>query len=142
MEIVVYEKGGEVSYGACGIPFYISDHIKQGKDLIARTAEEFAKSGIPVKTFHEVTAVDTDAKEVTVKNLQTGEVFTDTYDKLVIGSGASVRHFPPFDREYSNLFEIRDVADGTRVKKALFDESQKNVVIVGAGYNGLEVSET
>ena len=141
VEIVVYEKGGEVSYGACGIPFYISDHIKQGKDLIARTAEEFAKSGIPVKTFHEVTAVDTDAKEVTVKNLQTGEVFTDTYDKLVIGSGASVRHFPPFDREYSNLFEIRDVADGTRVKKALFDESQKNVVIVGAGFIGLEVSE-
>ena len=51
VEIVVYEKGGEVSYGACGIPFYISDHIKQGKDLIARTAEEFAKSGIPKSTI-------------------------------------------------------------------------------------------
>ncbi len=51
VEIVVYEKGGEVSFGACGIPFYISDHIKQGKELIARTAEEFAKSGIPVKNL-------------------------------------------------------------------------------------------
>lgn len=141
VEIVVYEKGGEVSYGACGIPFYISDHIKQGKELIARTAEEFSQSGIPVKTYHEVTAVDTDEKTVTVKNLHTGEVFTDTYDKLVIGSGAGVRHFPPFDKAYDNLFEIRDVADGTRVKKALFDESQKNVVIVGAGFIGLEVSE-
>lgn len=141
VEIVVYEKGGEVSYGACGIPFYISDHIKQGKELIARTAEEFSQSGIPVKTCHEVTAVDTDEKTVTVKNLHTGEVFTDTYDKLVIGSGAGVRHFPPFDKAYDNLFEIRDVADGTRVKKALFDESQKNVVIVGAGFIGLEVSE-
>lgn len=141
VEIVVYEKGGEVSYGACGIPFYISDHIKQGKELIARTAEEFSQSGIPVRTYHEVTAVDTDEKTVTVKNLHTGEVFTDTYDKLVIGSGARVRHFPPFDTAYDNLFEIRDVADGTRVKKALFDESQKNVVIVGAGFIGLEVSE-
>ena len=141
VEIVVYEKGGEVSFGACGIPFYISDHIKQGKELIARTAEEFAKSGIPVKTYHEVTAVDTDAKTVTVKNLQTGEVFEDTYDKLVIGSGAGVRHFPPFDRSYSNLFEIRDVADGTRVKQALFDENQRHVVIVGAGFIGLELSE-
>ena len=76
-EIVVYEKGGEVSYGACGIPFYISDHIKQGKDLIARTAEEFAQSGIPVKTFHEVTAVDTDKKTVTVTDLHTGlRIFT------------------------------------------------------------------
>lgn len=141
VEIVVYEKGGEVSFGACGIPFYISDHIKQGKELIARTAEEFAKSGIPVKTYHEVTSVDTDAKTVTVKNLHTNEVFTDTYDKLVIGSGAGVRHFPPFDQSYSNLFEIRDVADGTRVKQALTDGNQNRVVIVGAGFIGLELSE-
>lgn len=141
-EIVVYEKGGEVSYGACGIPFYISDHIKQGKDLIARTAEEFAQSGIPVKTFHEVTAVDTDKKTVTVTDLHTGRSFEDIYDKLVIGSGAGVRHFPPFDKSYDNLFEIRDVADGTRIKQALQDEGQKNVVITGAGFIGLEVSES
>lgn len=141
VEIVVYEKGGEVSFGACGIPFYISDHIKQGKELIARTAEEFAQSGIPVKTFHEVTAVDTDHKTVTVKNLHTGELFTDTYDKLIIGSGAGVRHFPPFDKDYSNLLEVRDVADGTRVKLTLLDEKRKHVVIVGAGFIGLELSE-
>ena len=141
-EIVVYEKGGEVSYGACGIPFYISYHIKQGKDLIARTAEEFAQSGIPVKTFHEVTAVDTDKKTVTVTDLHTGRSFEDIYDKLVIGSGAGVRHFPPFDKSYDNLFEIRDVADGTRIKQALQDEGQKNVVITGAGFIGLEVSES
>lgn len=140
-EIVVYEKGGEVSFGACGIPFYISDHIRQGKELIARTAEEFAQSGIPVKTYHEVTGVDTEAKTVTVKNLRTGDVFTDSYDSLVIGSGASVRHFPPFDRKYPNLFEIRDVADGTRVKEALSDEANRHVVIVGAGFIGLELSE-
>lgn len=142
VEIVVYEKDGEVSYGACGIPFYISDHIKQGRDLIARTAEEFARSGIPVKTFHEVTAVDTDKKTVTVTDLHTGRVFEDTYDKLVIGSGAGVRHFPPFDQSYDNLFEIRDVADGTRIKQSLQDEGQKNVVITGAGFIGLEVSES
>lgn len=142
VDIVVYEKGGEVSYGACGIPFYISDHIKQGKDLIARTAEEFSKSGIPVKTYHEVLNVDTDHKTVEVKDLKSGEIFTDTYDKLVIGSGASVRHFPPFDQAYENLFEIRDVADGTRVKTALKEEKNRHVVIVGAGFIGLEVSES
>ena len=141
VEIMVYEKGGEVSYGACGIPFYISDHIKQGRDLIARTAEEFSQSGIPIKTYHEVLKVDTDKKTVLVKNLKTGEEFTDSYDKLVIGSGAAVRHFPPFDQVYENLFEIRDVADGTRVKTALFDENNRHVVIVGAGFIGLEVSE-
>lgn len=141
VDIIVYEKGGEVSYGACGIPFYISDYIKQGKELIARTAEEFSQSGIPIKTYHEVLSVDTDQKTVLVKNLHTGEEFTDSYDKLVIGSGAAVRHFPPFDKQYENLFEIRDVADGTRVKTALQNENNKNVVIVGAGFIGLEVSE-
>lgn len=141
VDIVVYEKGGDVSYGACGIPFYISGHVKQGKDLIARTAEEFARSGIPVKTFHEVTAVDTEKKTVTVKNLRTGEVFVDVYDKLVVGSGAAVRRFPPFEQPYDNLFEVRDVADGTRIRQALLDESRKHVVIVGAGFIGLEVSE-
>jgi NADPH-dependent 2,4-dienoyl-CoA reductase/sulfur reductase-like enzyme len=141
VDIMVYEKGGDVSYGACGIPFYISDRVKEGQELIARTAAEFAESGIPIKTYHEVTAVDTDKKTVTVKNLKTGEVFTDTYDKLVIGSGAGVRHFPPFDQSYENLYEVRDVVDGTKIKKALMDESVKSVVIVGAGFIGLEVSE-
>lgn len=141
VEIVVYEKGEEVSYGACGIPFYISDHIRQGSELIARTAEEFAKSGIPVKTWHEVISVDTEEKTVTVKDLKSQEVFTDSYDKLVIGSGAGVRHFPPFDKEYENLYEIRNVADGTRVKNGLLKEDTRHVVIVGAGFIGLEVSE-
>ncbi len=141
VDITVYEKGGEVSYGACGIPFYISDHIKQGRELIARTAEEFSQSGIPIRTYHEVLHVDTDKKSLLVKNLKTGEEFTDVYDKLVIGSGAAVRHFPPFDQAYENLYEIRDVADGTRVKKALNQESNRHVVIVGAGFIGLEVSE-
>ena len=130
VEIVVYEKGEEVSYGACGIPFYISDHIRHGSELIARTAEEFAKSGIPVKTWHEVTGVDTEKKTVTVKDLKSGQMFTDSYDKLVVGSGAGVRHFPPFDQEYENLYEIRNVSDGTRVKTALLDEKtdRKSVV--------------
>ena len=141
VEILVYEKGDEISYGACGIPFYISDHIKQGSELIARTAEEFEKSGIPIRTFHEVLKVDTDKKELLVKDLKTKETFTDTYDKLVIGSGAAVRHFPPFDKAYDNLYEVRNVSDGTRIKNALFDNDTKHVVIVGAGFIGLEVSE-
>ncbi len=141
VEITVYEKGGDVSYGACGIPFYISGHVRQGQELIARTAEEFAKSGIPVKTYHEVTAVDPGNQTVTVKDLHTGLVFTDHYDKLVVGSGAAVRHFPPFDQSYDNLFEVRDLTDGARIRNALMDEDRKHVVIVGAGFIGLEVSE-
>lgn len=142
VDIVVYEKGGDVSYGACGIPFYISGHIAEAQALVARTAEEFSKSGIPVRTHCEVTSVDTYRKCVTVKNQQTGESFSDSYDKLVIGSGASTRHFPPFQTEYKNLFEVRDLTDGTRIRGVLMDETKKKVIIVGAGFIGLEVAES
>ncbi|MDA3730742.1 CoA-disulfide reductase [Niameybacter massiliensis] len=141
VDLVVYEKGEEVSFGACGIPFYISDKIKKGEDLIARTAEQFAASGIPVKINHEVLSVDEKAKVVTVKDLTTGETFTDSYDKLVIGSGAGVNRFVPFDNPYSNLYEIRNVADGIHVKEQLQKEDVKDIVVVGAGFIGLELVE-
>lgn len=141
VEIVVFEKGNEVSFGACGIPFYISDHIKKGEDLIARTPEQFAASGIPVKVHHEVIAVDEKNKTVTVRQVTTGEEFVESYDKLIIGSGASVNRFAPFNRFYKNLYEIRNVADGTSVKEKLQEETVRDVIVVGAGFIGLEIIE-
>lgn len=141
VELVVYEKGNEISYGACGIPFYVSDHIKKGEDLIARTPEQFAASGIPVRIHHEVIAVDEAHKTVTVRNLTNQETFTEGYDKLVVGSGAGVNRFAPFNHAYKNLYEIRNVADGTLVKEKLHEESVKDVIVVGAGFIGLEMVE-
>lgn len=142
VSIVVYEKGGTVSYGACGIPFFISDHIKDEAELIARTPEQFEASGISVKTYHEVTEVDTEHKLLKGIDKKTGQGFTDTYDKLVIGSGASVRHFPPFDRTYSNLYEVRNTEDGRKIKDELYKEEIKSVLITGGGFIGLEVAES
>lgn len=135
VEIVVFEKGNEVSYGACGIPFYISNHIKKGENLIARAPEQFAASGISVKVHHEVIAVDEKNKTVTVRQLTTGEEFVESYDKLIIGSGASV------NRSYKNLYEIRNVADGTNVKEKLQEEVVRDIIVVGAGFIGLEIVE-
>lgn len=141
VEIVVFEKGNEVSYGACGIPFYISNHIKKGENLIARAPEQFAASGISVKVHHEVIAVDEKNKTVTVRQLTTGEEFVESYDKLIIGSGASVNRFAPFNRSYKNLYEIRNVADGTNVKEKLQEEVVRDIIVVGAGFIGLEIVE-
>lgn len=141
VEIVVFEKGDEISFGACGIPFYISDHIKKGEDLIARTPEQFAASGIPVKVHHEVIAVDEKNKTVTVRHLMAGEEFVENYDKLIIGSGAGVNRFAPFNHYYKNLYEIRNVADGTGVKEKLQEEVVRDVIVVGAGFIGLEIVE-
>lgn len=139
VDIVVYEKGGAVSYGACGIPFYISDHIKSAEELIARRPEQFAESGIDVRVHHEVLSVDSGAKTVAVKNLQTGETLERPYDALIVGSGARANRFPPFDGEYSNLFQVRDVEDGTNIKETLRREEIRHVAVVGAGFIGLEL---
>lgn len=139
VNIIVFEKGSQVSFGACGIPFYISDKIKEADDLIAKKPEEFLKNGIDVKIHHEVLSVDTDKKEVTVLDINANKQFTKKYDKLIIGSGAGVRVFPPFNDKYDNLYKIRDVQDGIIVKTAI--KTAKSVLVVGAGFIGLEIVE-
>ncbi len=139
VEIVVYEKGGVVSYGACGLPFFVSDRIKQADELIARRPEEFAKSGIDVRIYHQVTTVNFDKKQLTIVNQKTGEIIKDTYDKLIIGSGASVKKIPPFDIELENLYQIRDIEDASKFKEALKQSKNRRVVVVGAGFIGLEI---
>ena len=89
IDIIVYEKGEVLSYGACGMPYYISDEIKDASKLVARTKEQFGDLGIEVKVKHEVIKVHDRSKEVEILNLETNEVFLDSYDKLIIGRGAS-----------------------------------------------------
>ncbi|UQZ91181.1 CoA-disulfide reductase [Deltaproteobacteria bacterium Smac51] len=141
VDIVVYEKGEEVSFGACGIPFYVSGKIKEASELVERTPAQFAENGIDVKIRHEVTAVDPAKKTVTVRNLDSDEIFVRNYDKLIVGSGAGVRRIPPLDVPRPNLMEVRDVEDGRRLRDRLQGDDVKNVVLVGAGFIGLEMAE-
>jgi len=141
VDIMVFEKGVDISYGACGIPFYISDHIKNSNDLIAKTPQHFIERGINIKIRHEVTNVDTNKKLVTVKDLDGNTEFTESYDKLIIASGARVNKFPPFNQQLNNLYEVRDVNDGTTIKAEIQKDSVKNILIVGAGFIGLELVE-
>lgn len=141
VNITVYEKGVEISYGACGIPFYVSGLIKNSSSLLERSAEEFRDSGIDVQLQHEITAVDTTSKTVTIKNLNTNETLSRPYDKLIVGSGARVRHLPPLDTPHDNLHSIRNVSDGVQLRTALENPNNKNVVIIGAGFIGLEIVE-
>ncbi len=141
VNIIVFEQGEEVSYGACGIPFYISDHIKQKEHLFARTVEQFIEEGIDLRIHHRVESVDSVNKTICVKQLETNEMITQSYDYLVIASGASVNRFAPMDQTYDNLFEVRQVIDGTNIKDMLKKETTKKVVVVGAGFIGMEVAE-
>lgn len=142
VEIVVYEKGEVLSYGACGMPYFISDEIKASESLIARTKEQFKEAGITVNTFHEVIAVDDELNQVVVKDLVNNTITNNTYDYLIIGSGASAKNLNIEGNDLLNIFNLNSFEDGINIKKQALDIKIKNVVIVGAGFIGMELVET
>lgn len=141
VEVVVYEKGHEVSYGACGLPFYISDIIKDEKSLYARTVEQFIESGIDLRIHQEVISVDSSKKQIVVKDLKSNKTITDSYDALVIASGARVNTNGILDVCADNYFGVRTVQQATSIKKLLQSDAVKEVAVIGGGFIGLEMLE-
>lgn len=140
-EIIVYEKSVIVSFGACGLPYFVGNCFDDPDFMISRTVEQFTKSGITVKIKHEVLAVDAEAKTVTVKNLDNGETFTQSYDRLLIATGAAAVKPPIANLDLQNVFTLKSMADGLMLKQAAHQDKIKDVVIIGAGFIGLELAE-
>lgn len=139
-EVVVYEKTDIVSFGACGLPYYVGDFFHDPNMMIAREKSKFIESGIDLKTFKEVIDVDTLEKTLTIKDALSGEIFIDNYDKLMIATGAS-SIMPSLDKSYNNLTTLKDMNDGIKLKELISKEENKNIVIVGAGFIGIETIE-
>ena len=141
-EIVVFERSGYISYANCGLPYYIGGVIEDPEDLTLQTPESFYRRfRIRMKVRHEVTAIHTDRKTVSVKNLETGEVFEESYDKLLLSPGAKPvwPELPGMDSD--RLFTLRTVEDTFRIKEFVVKEKPKSAVMVGGGFIGLEVAE-
>jgi NADPH-dependent 2,4-dienoyl-CoA reductase/sulfur reductase-like enzyme len=141
VEIHVFEMGEIVSYGACGMPYYVSDEIKESDTLIVRTKAAFEKRGIHVHLNHEVINVLEDRKEVVVKNLETLEESTHQYDKLLVGSGATPFKVPVKNNDLDNIYSITTIPDSVAIKEKMQSGKVKDVVIVGAGFIGVEMVE-
>ncbi|MGB6128410.1 MAG: CoA-disulfide reductase [Psychrilyobacter sp.] len=141
-EVIVYEKGSIVSFGACGLPYYVGDFFDNPKGMIARTPEQFRESGVEVNINHEVLKVDVEKKIVVVKNLETNETFESQYDKLMVATGANAI-LPPVEgiKTLKNIFTLKSIDDGIDLKKAIMKEENKEVLVIGAGYIGIEVIE-
>lgn len=140
-EIVIYEKGDIVSFGACGLPYFVGDFFEDTERMIARTPEAFIKSGVDVKTLHEVTNVDFENKKVIVKNLEEGTTFEDSFDKIMIATGASSIIPPIKNVKLENVHTLKSLQDGHKLKDLMKDEQNKKVAIIGAGFIGLEAVE-
>ncbi|MBN1036475.1 CoA-disulfide reductase [Clostridium botulinum] len=140
-EIIIYEKSDIVSFGACGLPYFVGNFFEDSQNMIARTPEEFIKSGVDVKTNHEVINIDFNNKLVTVKNLKAGSQFNDKYDKLMIATGARSIIPPIKNVNLKNVYTLKSMDDGKVLKKLLKEKSNKSIAIVGAGFIGLEAVE-
>lgn len=140
-EVVTLEKGNIYSYGQCGLPYVISGKIESSDKLIARSVDTFRdKYGIDARVYHEVSEVDTDNKVVKGTNLQTGEDFTENFDKLLVATGVSPVK-PGWDGiELDGIHTLKTIPDAEKVMKDL-DDSVKKVAVIGGGYIGLEMAE-
>ncbi len=141
LQITVYEKSGYVSYGACGLPYFIKGDIPRAEKLVVRTPEQFAKQGIQALVHHEVIDVDAQAHTVTVKNLETGQIFQDTWDELLITTGAVAAKPPIPGLDLPGIFTLRTVEDGIAIREWIAKKHPWQAVVVGAGYIGLEMAE-
>lgn len=141
LEIVVYEKSGYISYGACGFPYFIKGDIHHIDALLARTPAQMAEQHITALVHHEVVAVNPQQQTVRVMNRQTGHVFTQHWDKLIIAAGASVLRPPIPGIQLPGIFALRVTEDALAIRQWLEVEKPRKGVIVGAGYVGLEMAE-
>ncbi len=141
LQITVYEKSGYVSYGACGLPYFIQGEIPKIESLIIRTPEQFAQQGIKALVHHEVIDINAKAHTVTVKNLKTGETFQDQWDELLITTGAQATRPPIPGLDLPGIFTLRTVEDGLAIKDWIEKKHPWQAVVVGGGYIGLEMAE-
>jgi NADPH-dependent 2,4-dienoyl-CoA reductase/sulfur reductase-like enzyme len=143
LEIVVYEKTGFVSYGSCGLPYYVSGLIEDHNTLVVRTPAQFAKRDIKVHLHHEVTEIVPENRHVRVTNIEDGNGWNESYDKLLIATGGGPTVLPGFALgDLGGVFVMRAVEDGVATRDFIQRERPQRAVIIGAGYIGLEMAES
>ena len=140
--IILFERGKYVSYANCGLPYYIGDTINNREKLFVQTAKGFTdRFRIDIRTEQEVTAIRPDKTEVEIKDLSTGETYTDTYDKLVLSPGAEPLRPGIEGIGSKKIFTLRNVPDTDTIKNYVNTENPKRAIVVGGGFIGLEMAE-
>ncbi len=141
-EIVVFERSGYISYANCGLPYYIGGTITDKEALTLQTPESFDRRfRVDMRVHHEVTAIHPEAKTVSVKNLETGRSFDESYDKLILSPGAKPTRprLPGVGLE--KVFTLRTVEDTLRIKEHVDANHPKSAVLAGGGFISLETAE-
>lgn len=141
-EIILLERSEHVSYANCGLPYYIGGEITQKSALVVQTPESLrSRLNLDVRTLHEAVAIHPSEKQVEIRDLQSGKVYIESYDKLILSPGAEpVRPaFPGADD--ARVFTLRTIPDTYRIDEYIKKSNPKKALVVGAGFIGLEMAE-
>ena len=139
-EVIIFEKGQYVSFANCGLPYHISGTIDKRDALLLQTPESLKERyNLDVRVFTEVLSIYTDEKKISVKNLQTGEIYLENYHKLLLSPGAEPIK-PPFEGiDSDKIYTLRNIPDMDKIVAKT--KNAQNFVVVGGGFIGLEVAE-
>lgn len=140
VEIVAFERGPRTSYARCGLPYLLERLVESHDDLIARTPAEFAQRHIDARVHHEVTSIDTEARTMVVRNLDSGTEVTEEWDECVLATGATGVKPPIEGIDTPGVFQLRTIEESAALDRWIA-EGARTAVVVGAGYIGVEVTE-
>ena len=141
-DIVVFERSGYISYANCGLPYYIGGIIQDRSELTLQTPESFfSRFRVAMRVRHEVTAIHPDQKTISVKNLETGEEFEESYDKLLLSPGAKPTQPRLPGVGLDKLFTLRTVEDTFHIKEYINENHPRSAVLAGGGFISLELAE-
>ena len=142
-QIILFERDEYISFANCGLPYYIGDVITDRQKLLVQTVPGMSKRfNLDIRNFSEVTAIDPDHKTVAVKNHQTGAVYTESYDKLILSPGAKPIAPPiPGLAEAKNILTLRNIPDTDKIKAVVDSGKVSRAVVIGGGFIGVEMAE-
>ena len=142
IEVTVITKDQDISYAGCGLPYYVGGFIESRDELIVNTPQKYSGlTGVEARTGKEAVALDADKKEVTVKDVQTGNTEVCPYDKLVLAVGASAAELPIDGKDLPGVFKMRTPDDAEAIRTYAENNGVKKAVVIGAGFIGLEAAE-
>ncbi len=141
-EIIIFERGEHISFANCGLPYYIGGVIKKRDRLMVTTIKDFeSRYNIGIRNFSEIVSIDRENKEVKVKNIMTGEIYRETYDRVILSPGAEPLKPPIEGINLDNIFTLRSIPDTDSIKALVDSKKPESAVIVGGGFIGLEMAE-
>jgi NADPH-dependent 2,4-dienoyl-CoA reductase/sulfur reductase-like enzyme/rhodanese-related sulfurtransferase len=141
-EIIMFERGPYVSFANCGLPYYVGDVITDERDLLIATPELFKERfNVEVRVRSEVRSIDREKHEIEIRNSETGKVYRERYDALVLAPGAAPVRPPLHGIDLPGIFSLRTIPDSRQIREQIAGREAKRAVVVGGGFIGLEMTE-